>query len=624
VNDNPSTFKEGALALERGDLANAGRLFRAVLAGDENHLGALNLLAVVTMNQGRLQEAEEIIQRALKLNKRDANSLSILAMILRSQGRLEAALEKLDRALRLDPKNMRALNNRGTLLKDLGQYERAIRDFDAALAIDKSYVGASYNKAASLAALGRTQQALALYERIVASAPAFTAAWIGRGLCQSDLKRFDDAIVSFSRAVDLDARNPGAAFNLGNALFAMGRPEDALTHYDRAIALEPAFVDAHYNRAGALRSLRRMEASAEAYRRVIALKPDHFEAYNNLGGVLAELLRLDEAIAAYDASLSRKPDYASAEYNKSMSLLLRGEFETGWKAFEQRKRQAVALGARSFKQPVWLGDREIAGKTLLVHWEQGLGDTIMFCRYVKLLEREGARVLFAPQRSLRALMQGLEATAELVDVDDASLKFDLHCPLMSLPLAFGTRLETIPAYGIYLNADAARVEAWRTRLGAGFKIGVSWSGSAFGASIGRSAPRSLFEALRRPGVRLVSLQKPEAGDAAPESGAIEYFGDGFDAGPDAFLDAAAVIKNLDLVISVDTAIAHLAGALGAKVWIALKRSPDWRWLLDRSDSPWYPTARLFRQRAIDDWSAPFAEMAAALEDELAKGARADA
>ena len=620
MNDPARTFKEATQALDRGDFASAGRLLRLVLAGNENHLRALNLLAIVAMNQGQLGEAEATIQRAIKLNKRDANSLSILAMILKSQGRTEQALEKLDRALRLDAKNLRALNNRGTLLKDLGQHERAIKDFDAALAIDRTYVAAAYNKAGSLAALGRHDRALALHEEILLRAPTFAAAWIGRGQSQLDLKLFELAIASFSRAIELDARNPAAPFNLGNALLASGRSEQALTHYDRSIELEPTFIGAHYNRAEALRSLGRFEAAAQAYRRTIALQPDHFEAYNNLGGVLTELLRLDEAITAFDACLSLKPNYANAHFNKSAPLLLRGEFAQGWKAFEQRKLKTVPLGARTFKPPVWLGDRDIAGKTILVHWEQGLGDTIQFSRYVKLLEQAGARVLFAPQGSLRALMKGLDARPTLVDVDDVSLRFDLHCPLLSLPLALGTRLETIPRRESYLSADSDRIESWRERLGPGFKIGLAWSGSAFGASVGRSAPRSLFEGLRRPGVRLISLQKGEAGDGAPGE-TIEDLGVDFDAGPDAFLDSAAVIRNLDLVISVDTAIAHLAGALGARVWIGLKRSPDWRWMLDRSDSPWYPTARLFRQPAIGDWSALVSDMAAALDSEFAdKGA----
>jgi hypothetical protein len=367
--------------------------------------------------------------------------------------------------------------------------------------------------------------------------------------------------------------------------------------------------------------LRRFEAAAEGYRRTIELQADHFEAYNNLGGVLVETLHLDEAIAAFDAALSLRPDDADAHYNKSAALLLRGEFDAGWKAYEHRKRQAIPLGARSFKPPVWLGDREIAGKTILVHGEQGLGDTIQFSRYVKLLEREGARVLFAPQTSLLGLMKGLDAEAALVDVDDASLKFDLHCPLLSLPLALDTRLDTIPSYDRYLRADPDRVATWRSRLGPGFKIGLAWNGSAFGASVGRSAPRSLFAGLLRPGVRLISLQKAVDGGTPSSDDAIETLGVEFDAGRDAFVDAAAVIECLDLVISVDTATAHLAGALGARVWIALKRSPDWRWLLDRSDSPWYPTARLFRQRATDDWSAVFTDMSAALADELTEGGK---
>ncbi len=275
------------------------------------------------------------------------------------------------------------------------------------------------------------------------------------------------------------------------------------------------------------------------------------------------------------------------------------------------------------KDLIWTGERDPSGKTILVHWEQGLGDTIQACRYLKLLEQAGARVLFAPQKALRALMRSLSESIEIVDADDASLAFDFHCPLMSLPLAFKTALHSIPAGGPYLSADPQRVERWASRLrGPGFRIGVAWLGSAFGASVGRSAPLAEFRRLAQtPGVRLISLQKGQAGEPLaepPEGVKVECLGDGFDEGESAFLDTAAVMKVVDLVISVDTAAAHLAGALGVPAWVAVKSVPDWRWLLQRSDSPWYPTIRLFRQKSAGDWRGVFAEIESALAELMAK------
>ena len=248
-----------------------------------------------------------------------------------------------------------------------------------------------------------------------------------------------------------------------------------------------------------------------------------------------------------------------------------------------------------------------------MHWEQGLGDTLQFCRYVCLLERAGAKVLFAPQKSLRRLMRSLSATVEIVDEADPALAFDVHCPLLSLPLAFKTDLASIPGKSPYLGVEDGLVERWRERIGRhGFKIGICWQGATSKIDAGRSFPLAALHPIARlPGVRLISLHKG-AGEAQlqslPEGMTVETLGADFDAGPDAFLDSAAVMKNLDLVISSDTAIAHLAGALAVPVWIALKHVPDWRWMLDRADSPWYPTARLFRQRVRDDWSDVFVEI----------------
>ena len=622
-NPEANLFRDAVTALERGDLANAERLFKFFLAIDENHFGALNLLTLALMRMGRYGEAETAIVRALRLNKRDENSWSNYAMILMSLGRFDEALEKLDRAVKLNPKNFRTLNNRGTLLKDLGRHERAISDFDRAIAADRRYFLAYYNKAASLAAIKRRQEALDAYDELLNLRPDFAAGWDGRGLALADLARFQEALASHDKAISLEPDFAEAHFNRGAALLALQSADEALASYDRAIALKPDHVAAHYNRGGALRDLNRFEDALASYDKAIALRPEYAEAYVNRGGALVELGRFGEALAQFDQAIALRGDYADAHYNKSLPLLLLGEYEAGWRAYEWRKRKNVPLGDRRFAAPLWMGEHDLAGKTILVHWEQGLGDTIQFCRYVKLLDEAGARVLFAPQKALRALMRSLGESIEIVDADDASLAFDFHCPLMSLPLAFGTAVHSIPAGGPYLSADPERVEQWASRLrGPEFKIGIVWLGSGAGTRVGRSAPLAQFRRLAEtPGVRLISLQKAEAAGPPAELAEgmrVEFLGDDFDAGEDAFIDTAAVMKVLDLVITVDTAVAHLAGALGVPTWVALKVVPHWFWLLERSDSPWYPTMRLFRQKTAGDWQGVFAEIESALADFMAK------
>jgi len=622
-NAEANLLRDAVAALERGDLANAERLFKFFLSIHENHFGALNLLTLALMRMGRYAEAETAIAGAVRQNKRDENSWSNYAMILMALGRFDEALEKFDRAVKLNPKNFRTLNNRGTLLKDLGRHERAIADFDRAIAADRRYFLAYYNKAASLAAIKRRQEALAAYDELLNLRPDFAPGWDGRGLALADLGRFEEALASHDKAISLDPAFAEAHVNRGAALLSLQRAGEALASYDKAIALKPDHVAAHFNRGGALRDLNRFEDALASYDKAVGLRPDYAEAYVNRGGALVELGRFGEALAQFDKAIALRGDYADAHYNKSLPLLLLGEYDAGWRAYEWRKLKNVPLGDRRFAAPLWLGEHDLSGKTILVHAEQGLGDTIQFCRYVKWLEQAGAHVLFAPQKPLRALMRSLGDSIEIVDADDASLAFDFHCPLMSLPLAFRTTVRSIPAGGPYLSADPQRVERWASRLrGPEFKIGVAWLGSAAGTRVGRSAPLAQFRRLAEtPGVRLISLQKAEAAGSRaelPEGVKVEFLGDDFDTGGDAFLDTAAVMKVLDLVISVDTAVAHLAGALGVPTWAALKSVPHWFWLLERSDSPWYPTMRLFRQKTAGDWQGVFAEIESALADFIAK------
>ncbi|MDB5572605.1 MAG: tetratricopeptide repeat protein [Hyphomicrobiales bacterium] len=472
------------------------------------------------------------------------------------------------------------------MLKQRLRESKAPAAFPADLEWDFAQGGA-YHRA------GKHTEAKALYEKVLKRAPKHFDALHMLGLLALEDGDLEAGVRLIERSIRLFSALPSAHFNLGNAFVRMSRFEDALAPFERALALAPDYVAAHMSRANAL----------------------------------LELKRFDDAIAGYDAAIALQPTLMAAVWNRGQARLVTGQFREGWCDYEARKRVDTRVGDRTFRQPVWLGAEDLAGKTILVHAEQGLGDTLQFCRYIPLLREKGARVLFAPQKPLRTLMRAV-APGGLADAGDPALEFDRHCPLMSLPLAFKADLSTIPAAIPYLAADPSKVDAWSRRLGGeGCRIGISWQGSKLGAEMGKTLRLSQFAALAKlPGVRLISLQKNAGAEQAlalPRGMRVETLGEDFDEGPDAFMDTAAVMKNLDLVISVDTSIAHLAGALGVPTWVALKYLPDWRWLLDRADSPWYPSMRLFRQPSFGDWASVFADIEAALIQRLqaASGAR---
>jgi hypothetical protein len=388
--------------------------------------------------------------------------------------------------------------------------------------------------------------------------------------------------------------------------------------------LFPDAVLGHLAHAVALKDLQQYEAALLACDRAIELTPQCAEAWDKRGAALRELGRLDDALASHERAISLQPELGSAHMHAGIVCLQMGDLERGWTFYENRTKANGAPSAPTWRKPRWTGDRPLAGSTLLLHCEQGLGDTIQFCRYAKLAEERGARVVLSVQRSLRALIASIGPTICVVAETDTPPAFDWHCSVMSLPLAFKTTLATIPAGQPYLGAEPLRVARWREVLGpAGFKIGISWQGSKLPIDVGRSFPVALFGALSGlPGIRLISLQKnagEEQLDALSGDLRIVRLGADFDAGPDAFLDTAAVMESVDLVITSDTSIAHLAGALGRPTWVALKHIPDWRWLLGRADCPWYPSHTLFRQERRGDWDGVFGRIRVALAARLAAG-----
>src|SRR6187551_2388266 len=470
-------------------------------------------------------------------------------------------------------------------------------------------------------ALKQHQKALESFDLAIQLQPDFFEAHSNRGAMLAALGRHEDAIESYRKALTIRPDFADAHCNLASALTQLRRYDEALASLDRALALRADYPDALYNRGNALKPLQRYEEALASYDRAMALQPNHADTHNNRGQVLRELERYDEALASYDRALALRPKHVMAHCNAAALRLLTGDFERGWSHYEWRwLKKSVIPTKRNFSQPAWNGRDPIAGKTILIHSEQGLGDTIQFCRYVPLVAARGAQVIFEVQKPLQSLMASLSGAAQVVVPKGGSLPaFDFHRPLVSLPLAFGTRLETIPSTTGYLSAPAQHVTTWQSRLEGKPRprIGLVWSGNPGHErdrerSIGLRALVPLLDSVGAD-VTFVSLQKDvRAEDAAllRDRADILDYGDSLED----FSDTAALISQLDLVISVDTSVAHLAGALGKPVWILLTYFPDWRWLLRRDDSPWYPTARLFRQDASRTWDSAIARVRQALRE----------
>jgi tetratricopeptide (TPR) repeat protein len=503
------------------------------------------------------------------------------AVASHKRGELAPAERLYRQLLAAAPSSFSARHMLGVLKAQQGDTAQALELLAAAVALKPHAPEALFNYANVLKGAGRTDESLAAYDHALEERPDYPAARIARAELLNDC---------------------------GNALRQAGQHDKALALYDRSLADVPHYADALNNRAVALWSMRRWEDALAGFDAALEVRPDYVEAHFNRGNALRDLLRLEEAKDSYDRATAIDPLFAPAHRNKAFVALLEGDFAEGLQLYEWRKRLSPPIEARDYSRPLWTGREELAGKTLFLYVEQGLGDTIQFYRFVEPLLARGARVILSVQDGLLGLLASATPKVELVD-SRAVPDFDYHIPLMSLPLALGLAQGTIPARVPYLAPEAERVARWRKRIGEkGFKIGISWQG-AWGGVTDRAMPLICFAGLSRiPGVRLISLQKGMGAEQADCLPALETLGADFDAGPGAFLDSAAVMQSLDLVVTLDSALAHLAGALNRPVWVALKQVPDWRWFLGRDDSPWYPSMRLFRQKRAGDWASVFGEM----------------
>jgi tetratricopeptide (TPR) repeat protein len=588
---------------------------------------------------GDAAAAAKLLARAAELKPDAVEYHANLGMVLANLGRIDEAVAAFRRALALNPNSPEVLNNLGAALRDKKQLDEAVALFGQALALRAEYPECLYNLGVALQEQGKLEEAISVFQRVIALRPDFARAYNNLGLILFKRERISEADLAYRRAVELKGDSADAWHGLGCVCQQMGKRAEAVGHYQRALALRPDLADAHYNLGHIARDEGREEEAIAHYTAAWSLQPDLIEApnnlalllakrerwdeavevlrdalraqpgfattHNNLGHVLQDMGRHGDAIAAYDKAIQLQSDYADAEFNRGLLLLANGQLPEGWRGYEARLRVPGHVADRDYAQPPWDGS-ELAGRTILLHAEQGYGDTIQFIRYAPLAAARGGRVLLVCPRGLHRLIEGRLGIEHVFATHDPLPAFDVHCPLPSLPERFGTTIETIPSQIPYLGADETLEMRWRERMSrepGGLKVGLAWAGNpAHPKDRHRSVPMSglapLSEAASE--VRFVSLQVGQGADQsrfAPFD-LLDWTGELTD-----FADTAALVANLDLVIAADTAVVHLAGAMGKPMWVLLGLPTDWRWMLGREDSPWYPTARLFRQSARGDWES---------------------
>ena len=647
----------GIRAHHADDLAAAEAAYRDVLSSEPDNPDALHLLGVVLHQRKRSAEAVDLMQRAVSVSPTSANFHANLGHALRADGKLDESLASFQRALQLDrdhadahnglgsalrahgrlseaaasfrralrlkPNHVEAHNNLGNVLKEQGRLDEAKSSYREALRLRPELADAHNNLATIHKEQGELDKAVTAGKIAIQLNPEFAEAHTNLGCVLNELERYDEAAASHRRALQLKPDYADAHNNLGVALADMGKREDAVRSYQCALTLKPDFVEAHYNLGIALMTQGQHDRAAASYQLALQLKPDHIEARNNLALSLVECGAHDRALACYKRALEDQPEHAETHYNSSLLHLLLGDFERGWRGYEWRARTENPT-CSNFDQPRWFGSR-LPDQTVLIHAEQGLGDTLQFIRYAPLVKQRVGQVVMRCHGPLRQLLQNVGGIDTLITDSESLPPFDCHVPLLSLPGVFQAITKSIAGAVPYIFPDETLVQHWQARLDEiiGFRVGISWQGNPeFKLDRFRSVPLGLFSRLAELAeVRLISLQKRHGVEQLEQlRHQFEVIELGADldetAGP--FMDTAAAMRNLDLFVTSDTALAHLAGALGIRVWMALPLVPDWRWQLERADSPWYPTMRLFRQRKRGDWDEVFRDIRQALQKLIAR------
>ncbi|BAM93230.1 putative TPR domain protein [Bradyrhizobium oligotrophicum S58] len=621
--DTSDVLCAAALRLLRaGQLAQAEDACRRALTLDAASIDALHAMGQVCLALKRFDDAIEWFARAIRQNTSVALSFVGLAQALRQAGRRDEAIKAYDRALQLQPDAVDSWDALGELLQQAGRHAEAALACDRLLQLAPDRAATWMRLGEVLEAQGRTTEAALAFDQVATLRPDHIEAVNKAGALHFDAAHYEQAIARFAQSLALMPDQAGVLYLKGLALRRLRRYEEARAFGQRAHLLAPDNADFANGYGCILQNLGRHDEAVAVFDKAIAIRPQTADFYNHRGTSLAEMHRFAEAFASFDRAVAVKPDLADAHWNAALFRLLTGDFARGWAAREWgRQCRAVGFAERSFDVPRWLADAPLAGKTILLHSDEGLGDTIQFSRYAPMVAAQGARVVLEVDAPLQPLLSGLDGVAQcLARGIDSAPAIDYHCPMSSLPLAFATRLETIPASPCYLpRPPAERRSLWEQRLGPHdrLRVGLVWSGNPVHLNDhNRSMPLATLAPLLDVDVRFISLQK----DARPADRALlATRGDILDLTAEIrdFVDTAALIDNLDLVITVDTSVAHLAGASGKPTWIMLPYTPDYRWLLGRDDSPWYPSVRLFRQDERRDYRDVVAQVRDALTQQVA-------
>ena len=560
--------------------------------------------AIALHQAGRLDEAAKLYTFVIENNPRHSDAMQLLGLIALNQGDARRAADLIARSIEINPASFGAQVNLGASYKALGERARAVQCYDNAVALKPDYLDGWIHAGNLLGELDHVDASLARFDGALKIDPRHAGALNNRGNALRRLGRHALALESFGRLLDLDPARADARLNRGVVLLDMGNSEAAIADFDVLLAANPAHAVAWNNRCNALMRLRRYEEALPSLDRALELAPDYAPAWANRGNLMLALCRYAEARVAFERARELAPTLDEAHWNMATLELLEGHFERGWRAFEARWTVSGLEARRHRSIAAWLGDADVRGKRLLLWHEQGLGDTIQFCRFARDVAARGAKVVLEVQPALKRLIASSLPDIEVIATGEPTGPCDFGVPLMSLPLALGIDVASMVNAPRYLHADPAIVSHWIGRLGergARPRVGLAISGNiAHHNDANRSIRLQDCSALLQAADSLIiqkGLRKEDA-DALAQFPRARYVGDTFGD----FSDSAAVIDQCDLVITVDTSVAHLAGALGKPTWLLVPANPDWRWQLDRDDSPWYASARLFRQSRIGDWS----------------------
>jgi len=578
--------------------------------------------AIQAFQDGNFNSATLILKRVLQVDSRNFAALHAIGLINASQANYQEAADYLGRAARLSPNDASVHYNLAKVLAESGNNRDALKHYIKVVALAPNNPEAWFGYGRAASNLNRHDDALIFYDRALSLKPDYYEVWTNRGVTLYALNCLNEALDSYNKALSLKSDDAQGWYSRGAILYALKNFEEALVCYDRALSLKSDYAECWYSRGVTLYDLRRLTESLDCYDKALSLIPNYYNALTNKGTTLYELKRFEEALDAYKKAIQLAPESIDANWNLSLLKLSAGDYLSGWELYEWRwKTCDFNLDAERYSKPLWLGVESLKNKTILIFSEQGLGDSIQFCRYIKMVADLGANIIFEVQEQLVEALSSLRGVVKIIPLGADLPEFDCYCPLLSLPLALKTTVETIPNEVPYLRPSPDKAESWRVRLGEGknLRVGIAWSGGfrlnqpgLWGTNERRNIPLQIFTKIALPHIDFYSLQKGVE-DGVNQTLLNEFISNGgnifnFSEELHDYSDTAALIANLDLVISVDTSVAHMAGALGKPVWILNRFDSDWRWLVDRPESSWYPSAKIFNQPKDGDWASVIDEV----------------